>query len=209
MPCGHRPWHRAASPQMERAGRAAETHRRSQERPPVNVARDKIRQHPGRGQPDRYTVRVPVLQLCRHAQAAVASSMARRTLFSAIFRWLPRRIAKRGAYYAECVGRPGRRVSSISPTNGSGSPAPMAGLDRGNAQFEVALSAGAKDLASLETCARVPPRPGRAGRHGRRTRRHQRYARHDRAKQQDRLGVYIGRGARATGEQAIAQALGK
>ena len=67
--------------------------------------------------------------------------------------------AKRGAYYAECVGRQAGSKGffafandwfRLTNTNGKG-------LERGEAQiWEIALSAGAKDLAALKTCAKDP-----------------------------------------------------
>jgi protein-disulfide isomerase len=68
-------------------------------------------------------------------------------------------IAKRGAYYAECVGRQAGSEAffafvndwlKLTISNGKG-------LERGDAQIrEIAQSAGAKDLAALEACARDP-----------------------------------------------------
>ena len=68
-------------------------------------------------------------------------------------------IAKRGAYYAECVGRQAGSKAffdfanewfKLTVSNGKG-------LARGDAQIrEIALSAGAKDLAALDACAKDP-----------------------------------------------------
>lgn len=68
-------------------------------------------------------------------------------------------IAKRGAYYAECVGRQAGSNAffafanewfKLTVSNGKG-------LQRGDAQIrEIALSAGAKDLAALDSCAKDP-----------------------------------------------------
>lgn len=68
-------------------------------------------------------------------------------------------IAKRGAYYAECVGRQAGSNAffvfanewfRLTISNGKG-------LERGDAQIrEIALSAGAKDLAALDACAKDP-----------------------------------------------------
>lgn len=68
-------------------------------------------------------------------------------------------IAKRGAYYAECVGRQAGSKAffafanewfKLTISNGKG-------LERGDAQIrEIALSAGAKDLAALDACAKDP-----------------------------------------------------
>ena len=68
-------------------------------------------------------------------------------------------IAKRGAYYAECVGRQAGSKGFFAFandwfrfTNSNGK-----GLERGDAQIvEIALAAGAKDLAALNACARDP-----------------------------------------------------
>ena len=68
-------------------------------------------------------------------------------------------IAKRSAYYAECVGRQGGAKAFFAFTNdwfklthSNGK-----GLERGDAQIrEIAQSAGAKDLAALDACAREP-----------------------------------------------------
>ena len=67
--------------------------------------------------------------------------------------------AKRGAYYAECVGRQAGSIAffafanewfRLTVSNGKG-------LERGDPQIrEIALKAGAKDLAALDTCARDP-----------------------------------------------------
>ena len=67
--------------------------------------------------------------------------------------------AKRGAYYAECVGRQAGSKAffafanewfMLTGSNGKG-------LDRGEPQIrEIALKAGAKDLAALDTCAMDP-----------------------------------------------------
>ena len=67
--------------------------------------------------------------------------------------------AKRGAYYAECVGRQAGSNAffafanewfRLTGTNGKG-------LERGEPQIrEIALKAGAKDLAALDTCAMDP-----------------------------------------------------
>lgn len=67
--------------------------------------------------------------------------------------------AKRGAYYAECVGRQAGSKGffafvndwfRLTISNGKG-------LERGEAQiWELALSAGAKDLAALTACAKDP-----------------------------------------------------
>lgn len=67
--------------------------------------------------------------------------------------------AKRGAYYAECVGRQAGPKGffafvndwfRLTSSNGKG-------LERGDAQiWEIALAAGAKDLAALNTCAKNP-----------------------------------------------------
>ncbi len=67
--------------------------------------------------------------------------------------------AKRGAYYAECVGRQAGSKAFfafaddwLKHTNSNGK-----GLDRGDAQIrELAQSAGAKDVAALDACARDP-----------------------------------------------------
>ena len=68
-------------------------------------------------------------------------------------------IAKRGAYYAECVGRQAGSKAffafvndwfRLTISNGKG-------LERGDAQIrEIAQSAGAKDLAALDACAKDP-----------------------------------------------------
>jgi len=68
-------------------------------------------------------------------------------------------IARRGAYYAECVGRQAGSKAFftfandwLKHTNANGK-----GFDRGDAQIrELAQSAGAKDLAALDACARDP-----------------------------------------------------
>ena len=67
--------------------------------------------------------------------------------------------AKRGAYYAECVGRQAGSKAffafanewfRLTAANGKG-------LGRGDAQIrEIALSAGAKDVAALDACAKDP-----------------------------------------------------
>jgi len=67
--------------------------------------------------------------------------------------------AKRGAYYAECVGRQAGSKAffafanewlRLTASNGKG-------LGRGDAQIrEIALSAGAKDVAALDACAKDP-----------------------------------------------------
>ena len=68
-------------------------------------------------------------------------------------------IAKRGAYYAECVGRQAGSKAffafandwfKLTISNGKG-------LERGDAQIrEIAQSAGVKDLSALDACARDP-----------------------------------------------------
>ncbi len=68
-------------------------------------------------------------------------------------------MAKRGAYYAECVGRQAGSKAFfafandwLKQTNANGK-----GFDRGDAQIkEIAKSAGVKDLAALDACARDP-----------------------------------------------------
>ena len=68
-------------------------------------------------------------------------------------------IAKRGAYYAECVGRQaGSKAFFVFAndwfklTNSNGK-----GLQRGDVQIaEIAKSAGVKDLAALDACVRDP-----------------------------------------------------
>lgn len=68
-------------------------------------------------------------------------------------------IAKLGAYYAECVGRQAGSSAFFAfandwfrLTNSNGK-----GLERGDTQIrEIAQSAGANDVATLETCARDP-----------------------------------------------------
>ncbi len=67
--------------------------------------------------------------------------------------------AKRGAYYAECVGRQAGSKAffvfanewfKLTASNGKG-------LERGDAQIrEIALSAGAKDVAALSACVKDP-----------------------------------------------------
>ena len=67
--------------------------------------------------------------------------------------------AKRGAYYAECVGRQAGSDAffafanewfKLTVSNGKG-------LERGDAQIrEIAASVGAKNLAALDTCAKDP-----------------------------------------------------
>jgi protein-disulfide isomerase len=67
--------------------------------------------------------------------------------------------AKRGAYYAECVGRQAGANAFfafandwLKHTNANG-----AGLERGDAQIaEIAKSAGVKDLKALDACVRDP-----------------------------------------------------
>lgn len=67
--------------------------------------------------------------------------------------------AKRGAYYAECVGRQAGSDAFfafandwLKQTNANGK-----GLERGDDQIrEIASSAGVKDLAALDACARDP-----------------------------------------------------
>jgi protein-disulfide isomerase len=68
-------------------------------------------------------------------------------------------IARRGAYYAECVGRQaGSKAFFVFAndwfklTNSNGK-----GLERGDVQIrEIAQSAGVKDLAALDACVRDP-----------------------------------------------------
>jgi protein-disulfide isomerase len=68
-------------------------------------------------------------------------------------------IAKRGAYYAECVGRQAGSTAFFAfandwfkLTNSNGK-----GLERGDVQIrEIAQSAGVKDLAALDACVRDP-----------------------------------------------------
>jgi len=68
-------------------------------------------------------------------------------------------IAKRSAYYAECVGRQAGSKAFFAfandwfkLTNSNGK-----GLERGDAQIrEIAQSAGVKDLGALDVCARDP-----------------------------------------------------
>lgn len=67
--------------------------------------------------------------------------------------------AKRGAYYAECVGRQAGSTAFfafandwLKLTNSNGK-----GLERGDVQIrEIAKSAGIKDFAGLDACARNP-----------------------------------------------------
>lgn len=67
--------------------------------------------------------------------------------------------AKRGAYYAECVGRQAGSEAFfqfvndwLKKTNANGQ-----GLERGDAEArEIARSAGVKDLAALDACIRDP-----------------------------------------------------
>ena len=68
-------------------------------------------------------------------------------------------MARRGAYYAECVGRQAGSKAffafandwfRLTSSNGKG-------FERGNAQIaEIAQSAGVKDLAALDACVRDP-----------------------------------------------------
>ena len=77
-----------------------------------------------------------------------------------VFRHFPLAVhgenAARGAYYAQCVGHQAGSKGFFAFTNDwfrlTG--ANGKGLERGNAQIkEIALSAGAKDLAALDSCA--------------------------------------------------------
>lgn len=130
---------------------------------PVNVARDKIF---GNTQAEVSLIVYTDLEcpFCKRfagtPEAAIAKFDGKANV---VFRHFPLdfhgEIAKRGAYYAECVGRQAGAKGffhfanewfRLTGSNGKG-------LDRGNAQiWEVALSAGAKDLAALETCAKEP-----------------------------------------------------
>ena len=130
---------------------------------PVNVARDRIF---GNAQAEVSLIVYTDLEcpFCKRfagtPEAAVAKFDGKANV---VFRHFPLdfhgEIAKRGAYYAECValqaGAKGffhfaNEWFRLTGTNGKG-------LERGNAQiWEVALSAGAKDLAALESCAKDP-----------------------------------------------------
>jgi protein-disulfide isomerase len=67
--------------------------------------------------------------------------------------------AKRGAYYAECVGRQAGSKAFFAFANDwlRQTIANGKGLERGDAQIrQLASAAGAKDLAALDACARDP-----------------------------------------------------
>ena len=105
--------------------------------------------------------RVPLLQaLRRDAERAIAKFNGKANV---VFRHFPLEFhgetAKRGAYYAECVGRQAGSKAFfafandwLEHTNSNGK-----GFDRGDAQIkEIAQAAGAKDMVALDACARDP-----------------------------------------------------